>query len=233
MSDVGAAGHFLLLCATERRAPYAAVFERLQYDVTWVDNAPDLLLHCMCAPPQAVLIDTASSARIGAASINPLLRLQMAWPVLRCTPRADGVVNVMCTERDRHGPLVDVLRAIIAREPGWHVSWGRRYLRVAMPCRARLLRDGEDQWLPANCQDISLTGMFVITYAEYNAGDPLKVEIRDICAEPMPLKGYVSWCRRWEDGVLLPGVGVGFHVDTMPPELRLAIAQAPTRYPIC
>ncbi|MBU0637615.1 MAG: PilZ domain-containing protein [Planctomycetes bacterium] len=215
--------YFLVLCLAERAARYEEVFAKLPHEFSFVADTLDLLVRCMERPPLAVLIDTTSSARIGASVINPLFELQTGWPLLRCTLRPDGTVTVLCTAPDRRGTLTEALDAIAADDPGWRPPWGRRYLRGQVNCRVRMRACGEETWQPGNCLDLSTNGAFIITYHAPDVGQEMELEINDLLEEPVRVRGRVARVRRWEDGVDIPGMGVQLEMRSVPPELSRAI----------
>ena len=183
---------FYVLCLREKQAQYDGVLAASPYEFGFVYDVLELLIRCMQAPPLAVMIDTMSSARMGAGVINPLLELRMGWPILRCTARPDGTANVMCIDPDRRGTLQEATDAIVAGDRGWLPAWGRRYMRVAVECRARLRMGDESRWRLGNCLDISRSGAFVVNYESVNVGDALELEIRDLLDEPASLPAQVA-----------------------------------------
>ena len=177
-------------------------------------------------PPLAVLIDAPSAARIGAALVNPLFELHMRWPVMRCTTRPDGGVNVMCSSPDRQGMLAEALPAIIAGDPAWLPPWRRRCIRVDVQCRARVRLAGEDRWRQGNCLNLSRSGTFIVTYEPHAIGDPVALEVWDIAENAATAKGRVNRLRKWDEGHRLPGIGVEFDAGTATRELsRLLVTR--------
>jgi hypothetical protein len=211
--------YFLLLAAGERETLYREAVKGLPYDIVIVDGILPLLTGCIQEPPLAVLIDAPSAARIGAALVNPLFELHMKWPVMRCTTRPDGGVNVMSSSPDRQGTLSEALPAIIAGDPTWLPPWKRRYVRVDVQCRARMRFTGEDRWRQCNCLNLSRHGAFVVSYEPSTIGDTLELEVWDIAEKPAYAKAKVVRMRKWDDGPKLPGVGVDFDAGTATHEL--------------
>jgi hypothetical protein len=222
----GERNYFLLLAAGERQVQYEEIIKTLPYDIVIVDGMLPLLDRCIQEPPLAVLVDAPSSARIGAALVNPLFELHMRWPVMRCTTRPDGGVTVMCSSPDRQGALAQALPAIIAGDPDWLPPWRRRYVRVDVQCRARVRLAGEDRWRQGNCLNLSRNGAFIVTYEPQAVGDALDLEVWDIAEEAARAKAHVVRLRKWDDGPKLPGIGVDFEPGTTTRELsRLLVTR--------
>jgi hypothetical protein len=216
--------YFVFVCVPERQAQYEKVFQSLPRKIVVVNDVLQLLSRCIEEPPRAVLLDAASSARIGAALVNPLLALQTTWPILRCSLRPDGVVYAMCATSDRRGTLNEALDAIIAGDPGWSPRWKRQDLRINVSCRARLRLEGEDRWRPGNCLDISRGGAFVVSYDSHAVGAPLEFELWDLLDEPTCMHGRVMRLRPWEESPKLPGVGLSLDPATVPADLSRVLA---------
>jgi len=214
---------FLFVCARARQPQYAAALHALPYRVVFVDDVVQLLNHCIEGPPQAVLIDTVSSIRMGAVVVNALLELRTTWPILRCSIRPDGVVNALCATTDRHGTLTEALHGIAAGDPGWLPRWKRRHVRVGVLCRARVRVGAEDRWRLGNCVDLSCGGAFVVSYELYAAGDALEIELRDLLEQPTRLRAHVMRVRKWDDAPQLPGIGVAFDAATVPADLSRVV----------
>lgn len=212
-------GYFLLLSIGERQLVYEAALKTLTSPIVVVDGMLPLLSACVERPPLGVLVDAPSAARIGAALVNPLFELRMAWPVMRCTVRPDGVATVMCTSPDQQGPLAEALDAIASGDPRWRSPWRRRHVRVEILCRARIRQSNGDQWLEGNCLDLSRNGLFFICYEPPEAGALLDVEVWDLGEKPASCTGCVVRKRRWEDGPELPGIGIGIDSTTVPSTL--------------
>jgi hypothetical protein len=226
MGSTGGRGRFLLLAVGDRQALYQPSVKALPYEILFVDGMIPLLECCIREPPLAVLVDAPSAMHIGAALVNPLFEMHMHWPVMRCTMRPDGGVNVMCTSPDRLGTLAEALPAIIAGDPDWLPPWRRRYIRVDVQCRARVRRAGEDRWRQGNCLNLSRNGAFIVTYEPPAIGDRFDIEVWDIGENAAVAEGHVSRLRKWEDGPRLPGVGVEFIAGTTAPELtRLMVTR--------
>ena len=216
--------YFLLLCVGERRALYEQAVKQSGYEFVLVDGLLPLLTNCVQEPPQALLVDAVSAAKMGAALVNPLFELRMAWPVMRCTLRHDGTIVVMCESPDRQGSLAEAMAGIAAGDPTWLPPWHRRSVRVEVRCRTRLRARGQDEWHPGNCLNLARDGAFVVSYRPYGKGDALEMELWDIAEKPACLSVQVVRCRRWEEGPRLPGIGVAFDHDTIPEHLGKLIA---------
>jgi hypothetical protein len=222
--------YFILLCVGERRAQYESVFKRLPYEVLIVDGLLPLLTACVRASPQAVLVDALSAARMGAALVNPLFEMRMAWPIMRCTLRPDGVVTVICAVPDRHGTLEEALAAIGSHDASWRPPWKRRSIRVDVRWRMRVRRRGEEIWRRANSLNVSRDGAFVVAYEGYAIGDEVDLELWDISETPARIKARVARLLPWEDGPELPGIGVAFDPSTVPCDFaQTIVAQLSTR----
>lgn len=217
-------GRFILLCDRDRRPRYATLLERLAQPFTLVESIADVFSNCAEEPPLAVLVDTVSAARLGAAAVNPVFEMGTSWPVLRCTLRPDDQIAVMCTAPFRQDMLADALTMIAGGHAAWLTPWSRRYMRIPVQYRARLRREGQQPWQRGNLLNICSEGAFVVTYDECRCDEWLDLEIHDICTEPVTVRTRVVWCRRWEENTAIPGAGVAFDTTTVPPELRRAIA---------
>jgi hypothetical protein len=226
MDSTGERAYFLLLAVGERQLQYEQITKAMPYEIVIVDGMLPLLECCIQEPPQAVLIDAPSSARIGAALVNPLFEMHMRWPVMRCTTRPDGGVNVMSSSPDKQGTLAEALPAIIGGDPNWLPPWKRRFVRVDVQCRTRLRVASEDRWRQGNCLNLSRNGAFVVTYEAHGVGEALDLEVWDIAETPAVAKGHVVRARKWDDGPRLPGIGLDFVPGTATRELsRLLVTR--------
>jgi hypothetical protein len=207
---------FILLCVGERRSQYENALEGLPCDVVMVDGILPLLSSCVQMSPQAVLVDALSAARMGAALVNPLFEMRMAWPIMRCTLRPDGTVAVICTSPARQGTLSEVIASIASGDCDWLPPWHRRSIRVDVLWRMRIRHRGEESWRHANSLNVSRGGAFVVAYEDYTLEDGLDLELWDISEKPARVQAKVARLRRWDDGPGLPGIGVSFEPGSIP-----------------
>ena len=224
MSDGRNAARVFVLCLEERQALYKAHCEKWGDRVRFVDNIDDLFMEAADIPPFGVLVDIMTSVRMGAAVMNPLLNLEMAWPVARCRTAPDGGVSVICAEPRHNEPLAQALDGMISEDPnGRHPRYQRRFIRVNDECRVRIHCDGESEWRVGNALNISMAGAFVFMQSPPPGRVKIELEFRDILPEPTAHPAVTVWSRSWEVSPALPGLAIQFDPEVISDELRQKI----------
>ena len=224
MSDARRAPCVFLLCLEERQAFYRPHCESWGDRVRFVDNIDDLFMEASDVPPQGVLVDIMTSVRMGAAVMNPLLNLEMAWPVARCRTVPDGSISVICSEPRHNEPLSQALDGMLAEVPNWkHPRYKRRYIRVNVECRVRIHCEGETSWRLGNALNVSMAGAFVFMQSPPPGRVKIELEFRDMLPEATALPAVTVWSRSWESGPALPGLAIQFDPEDLHDELRQKI----------
>jgi hypothetical protein len=85
-------------------------------------------------------------------------------------------------------------------------------------------REDESAWIPANCVNIGVGGMFAVTYEPLAVGDRLDIQLLDLAPLPMELRGRVVRVRRWDDSPQLPGIAVQFELETVTADFKRLLA---------
>lgn len=216
----------VLLCAPELRPRYDAILSTTGHMARAFDCVEMLLAECVQRPPLAILLDMNAVTRLGAMATAPLFELDIDWPILRCTVLGDAGANYMCLDPLRFGALTEALSEIAACDPQWQRASRRRdAIRLDLACRVRLRRDGETAWAQANCLDISVSGMFAVTYRPYEIGETVDLELRDLGPTPYHLRGKVVRAKLWDADPNLPGIGVRFLPETVAAAFRAQLAR--------
>ena len=73
--------------------------------------------------------------------------------------------------------------------------------------------------------EMSTGGCFVVSYEPLPTESAVQVEIRDLTDSPIVLAARIVWTRNWSDSVKLPGMGLQFDFDSVPPELADALSK--------
>jgi len=226
MSGGSNAARVFVLCLEERQALYKAHCEKWGDRVRFVDNIDDLFMEAADVPPCGVLVDIMTSVRMGAAVMNPLLNLEMAWPVARCRTAPDGNVSVICSEPRHNEPLVLALEGMMSEDPNWrHPRYKRRFIRVNVECRVRIHCEGESDWRVGNALNVSMAGAFVFMQSPPPGKVKIQLEFRDILPEPTAHAAVTVWSRSWEVSPALPGLAIQFDPEVISDELRQKIRQ--------
>jgi hypothetical protein len=205
MSDERNGARVFVLCLEERQSFYKPFCEKWGDRVRFVDNIDDLFMEASDIPPQGVLVDIMTSVRIGAAVMNPLLNLEMAWPVARCRTALDGMLSDDSTWR--------------------HPRYKRRFIRVNVECRVRIHCDGEADWRVGNALNVSMAGAFVFMQSPPPGKVQIELEFRDIVPSPTSHRAVTVWSRSWEASPALPGLAIQFDPAVISDELRQKIRQ--------
>jgi hypothetical protein len=192
--------------------------------VEFVDGIEALLKVCLEHPPLALILEIGTAIRIGAERMSKFLNLGVNWPVMRCAVAPDGEARVMCFEPPHGEPLLSALSAIAAGDPSWrHPRFKRRHLRLNLPGRARVRIAGEERWRLGNLDGISCGGAFVCMTCD---APPLKAEVEVELFDFQPrsmVRGTVVRQRSWEEGLLLPGIGIEFDPESISDAFRAFI----------
>jgi hypothetical protein len=213
-----------VLCLEERQPLYRAHCERWGERVRFVDNIDDLFMEASDVPPQGVLVDIMTSVRMGAAVMNPLLNLEMAWPVARCRTAPDGSVSVICSEPRHNDSLGTALEGLLSDDPSWrHPRYKRRYIRMNVECRVRIHCEGESDWRVGNALNVSMAGAFVFMHSPPPGKVKIQLEFRDILPEPTQHPAVTVWSRNWDASPALPGLAIQFDPEVISEDLRQKI----------
>ncbi len=224
MSEEQQAPRIFVLCLEERQGLYKPHCDKWGERVRFVANIDDLFMEAADTPPQGVLVDIMTSVRMGAAVMNPLLNLEMAWPVARCRTAPDGNVSVICSEPRHNEHLAVALEGMLTEDPTWrHPRYKRRFIRVNVECRVRIFCEGETDWRVGNAQNVSMAGAFVFMHSPPPRGVKIQLEFRDILPAPTTHEAITVWSRGWEVGPALPGLAIQFDPKIIDENLRQKI----------
>jgi hypothetical protein len=217
---------FVLLCAGELRERYSAAVAIAGRQTHMVHTIEALLAECVQRPPLGILLDMNAMTRLGAMATAPLFELDVDWPILRCTLLPDGGANFMSVDPMRFGPLDEALREIAGGDPTWRREGRLRgSLRIKVACRLAVRRDDRSPWIAANCINVSVGGLFAVTYETFAPGEPIEIELRDLAATPICLRGRIVRVRTWEASTELPGIAVQFEPETVSADYKRLLAR--------
>ncbi|HNY30202.1 MAG TPA: PilZ domain-containing protein [Fibrobacteria bacterium] len=213
---------FLVVCTDERKPLFEEALREFEFrQVTSVMGA---VRDCVSHPAMAVLLDLASTLHAGVAETAPLYDLGIDLPILRCTGSQVDALVAMCQAPFKRMPLGDALGEIASGDPSWrNPASPRRFVRVRRNIRVQYRRSGTVEWLRANAQSISISGLFLLTLDPPPIGTDIDIRILD-AGDHMELSGSVVWVHHWEDGSHLPGCGVNFAIDLVPPHMGELLA---------
>ncbi|MBK8803792.1 MAG: PilZ domain-containing protein [Fibrobacteres bacterium] len=208
---------FLVVCTDERRALFEEALQA--YDFRQVTSVTAAVRDCVSHPALAVLLDLASTLHAGVAETAPLYELGIDLPILRCTgTKADAMV-AMCQAPFKRVSLLDALGEIASGDPSWkNPANPRRYVRVKRNIRVQFRVNNTEHWHRGNAQSISISGLFLMTLDPPHIGSDVQIRILDL-EEPLELTGSAVWVHHWEDGRHLPGCGLSFDPEAIPPQL--------------
>jgi hypothetical protein len=215
-----------LLLSTEDRRP---LFDEVLADrpVRRVTSVFDAVRECVTDPPLAVLMDLSSTLHSGVAETAPLYDLGIDLPVLRCTGGGHGPWIAMCQAPFKRVPLAQALEEILGSDPSWkHPTNMRRYVRVSCNVRVLFALPGSRDWIRANTQSMSVSGLFLVCQETLPVGTDVSVRILDCGEEEIPVSASVIWVHRWEEGPHLPGCGLDFDRSTVPDSLGHFLANS-------
>lgn len=214
---------FLVVCTEERKALFEQALQG--YDCRQVTSVMAAVRDCVAHPAMAVLLDLASTLHAGVAETAPLYDLGIDLPILRCTGTQADALVAMCQAPFKRVALLEALKEIASGDPTWkNPANPRRYVRVKRNIRVQFRITGADEWQRANAQSVSISGMFLMTIDPPPIGSDVQIRILDMDT-PLELNGAVVWVHHWEDGRHLPGCGLSFDPDTVPPELGGVLAE--------
>jgi hypothetical protein len=221
--------YFVCLCSAEQQPALRAVCAASGYRVEFVETIETLLKVCLEHPPLGLILEIGTSIRIGAERMSNFLNLGVNWPVMRCAVPPDGEARVMCFEPPHGEPLLGALDGIAAGDPSWqHPRFKRRHLRLNMPGRARVRLATEARWRLGNLDGISCGGAFIMMTSD---APPLREELEIELVDFQPLarvRGRAVRLRAWEDGLLIPGVGIEFDPASIDDGFRAWITKSPS-----
>jgi Tfp pilus assembly protein PilZ len=210
---------FLLLAASERLSFFDEVLEGVE--CVRVTTVLDAVKQCVSDPPAAVLMDLASTLHAGVSETAPLYDLGIDLPILRCTGGNGAPWVGMCQAPFKRMPLDQAIAEIGVGEPSWkHPVNLRKFVRVNQNARVWFRKAGAEEWRRANCQSMSVSGLFLLTLEPEPIGADIELRVLDTTAEEACIKGAVVWVHKWEDGSHIPGCGVNFDRETVPVAFR-------------
>ena len=217
---------FILLCEESRCDRYFPCIEAVSYEVEVVTNADDVFRLCVERAPYAVIVDMVSGMHLNSERLNILYNLSLAWPVVRCRTRHDGPFVIISTNPINRSNFEDALGQIATGDPAWQPKETiRRDIRVELQLRARWRNSGtEADWKLGTILNLSAGGCFLHLYENQDLGTEMELEILDLVEFPLHIEGKVVWRRSWDDGVMLPGMGVTFESGEGLSELRANLA---------
>lgn len=216
---------FLLLASAERQPLFDAVLEG--YSCYRVASVLEAVKQCVSDPPAAVLMDLASTLHAGVSETAPLYDLGIDLPILRCTGGGDAPWVAMCQAPFKRVPLSQALSEICAGDVTWkHPVNMRKFVRINQNTRVLFRREGVGDWRRANCQSMSVSGMFLLTLDPEPVGTDIELRVLDTGVEEVPIAGTVVWNHKWEDGSHIPGSGVNFDRATVPESFRDFLANS-------
>lgn len=220
-------GHcaFLLLASAERQCLFDELLEGIAcYRVTSVLEA---VKQCVSDPPAAVLMDLASTLHAGVSETAPLYDLGIDLPILRCTGGNGAPWVAMCQAPFKREPLSKALSEICSGDGSWkHPVNMRRFVRINQNARVMFRRRGAKEWRRANCQSMSVSGMFLLTLDPEPVGSEIEMRILDAGSDEVAISGSIIWNHKWEDGPHIPGSGVDFERPTVPESFRDYLANS-------
>jgi hypothetical protein len=216
---------FLLLSTQDRQHLFDEVL--VDRPVRRVHSVFEAVRECVTDPPLAVLMDLSSTLHSGVAETAPLYDLGIDLPVLRCTGGGEGPWIAMCQAPFKRVPLVQALEEIFQRDPSWkHPTNMRRYVRVSCNVRVLFALPDSRNWIRANTQSMSVSGLFLICQETLPVGKDVSVRIMDCGESEIPLSATVIWVHRWDEGPHLPGCGLDFDRSTVPDSLGHFLANS-------
>lgn len=214
-----AKGAFLLLASPERLTLFDEVLEAVSCHR--VSSVLAAVKQCVSDPPLAVLMDLASTLHAGVSETAPLYDLGIDLPVLRCTGGNDSPWVAMCQAPFKRVALAQALVEISSGDGSWkHPVNMRKYVRVNQNARVWFRKRGGEEWRRANCQSMSVSGLFLLTLDPHPVGTEIELKILDTTVEEVQINGSVVWNHKWEEGSHIPGSGVNFDRSTVPESFR-------------
>lgn len=216
---------FMLLASPERLPLFDEVLEGVE--CVRVSTVLDGVRHCVSDPPAAVLMDLASTLHAGVSETAPLYDLGIDLPILRCTGGNGQPWISMCQAPFKRLPLEQAIAEIAAGDPSWkHPVNLRRFVRVNQNARVWFRKSPEGDWIKANCQSMSVSGLFLLTLDPAPVGSDIELRILDTTPLEVKICGSVVWIHHWDDGPHIPGCGVNFDRDTVPDSFRDYLAHS-------
>jgi hypothetical protein len=216
---------FVLLASTERQPLFDEVLEGIScYRVASVLEA---VKQCVSDPPAAVLMDLASTLHSGVSETAPLYDLGIDLPILRCTGGSGAPLVAMCQAPFKREPLSKALTEIGSGDASWkHPVNMRKFVRINQNARVWFRKQGAEGWRRANCQSMSVSGLFLLTLDPEPVGAEIELRILDTGSDEVAISGSVIWNHKWEDGPHIPGSGVNFDRTTVPETFRDFLANS-------
>ena len=216
---------FLLLASPERLPLFDEVLEGVEcYRVSTVLDA---VKQCVSDPPAAVLMDLASTLHAGVSETAPLYELGIDLPILRCTGGVAAPWVAMCQAPFKRVALDMAIAEIGSGDSSWkHPVNMRRFVRVNQNARVWFRRTDSEVTRRANCQSVSVSGLFLLTLDPEPIGTEIELRILDTTADEVVIRGSVVWVHKWEDGPHIPGCGLNFDPVTVPDSFRDYLASS-------
>ncbi len=217
----GSKNHFLFLCLKNRQPQYQEAINGLSHEVHFVDTLDALLHKCIGSPPTGVLVDLATTMRIGISAMLPIHNLNMSWPIMRCNIASDSSVKVMHWSNTESTDLAETLDTISADADSWsNLDSQRTYIRVDATCRIKIHSSKIETPSIGNITNMSTGGSLVVTYDPPPMGETVQLEFIDLSDQPVQCEAETIWASRWEDSLKLPGVGFSYNVDKLDPVFK-------------
>jgi hypothetical protein len=219
----------LALCATKEATEIYRGLIPAEIQIESFTSVSEIIKLCVANPPDAILVDMASTLHVGTSDTAPLYELGIDLPVLRCTQSPNGQWIAMCQAPFKRLELVQAVQEILSGDPSWrHPKYVRRFVRVDFMGRARF-RPAGGEWVRGNFTSASISGLFLLSLEGMDVGAELEIEALDTTDPPPVIRGNVTWVHRWEDGPHLPGMGIDFERASVPPEFRMFLANEHVR----
>lgn len=216
---------FLVLSTAERRPLFDEVLEGRPVRTAF--SVLEAVRMCVVDPPLAIFMDLSSTLHSGVAETAPLYDMGIDLPILRCTGGGENPWIAMCQAPFRRLPLSEAIEEISRGDIVWkHPTHLRRFVRVSQNARVLFAARNTQDWIRANTQSMSVSGLFVMTQQAPAVGSDVDVRILDCGEDEIRCAGTVVWIHRWEEGSHIPGCGVNFDRDTVPPELGHFLADS-------
>lgn len=198
----------LFFCENKRQSIYEPIIKCLDHEVQFIEKLEELIIKCIETPPLVVMLDIHTCMLIGERSVAPLDNLRINLPILKCNINLDGEAIVTCQAIDKQMFLKDAINSIVSGDPSWNVPESpRRHIRLSIEARIKITKTN-GKILQGNIQDVSCSGLCIITYGHLEKGEEIQLEIMDVQKSPILIKGKVVWTRHWEDNPRFPGGGI-------------------------
>lgn len=219
--------YFLILCHRPFRNPYEEEFGKRDVPAYFATTTVEVQQYGFMYPPLAIIVDESTAASLGHEKVAKLFRLGVRWPVMRGSVDKTGAVQVKCLEPARTKSLATAIHEITNDLEGWtHPTESRLFIRINTNFRARLTGNSWAGYARGNVLSVSIRGAFItIDKLRLTVGECVEIELLDLAERPCQVSGRIRWCKLWEDGPGLPGIGVDFDQSSVSHEVRLALGR--------